>query len=112
MSWIFNMKSKRMLRCLFAFIIGLFTFSTNAQGSNDKLKMTIIDFHKALVARNTISINKQTDKVLSYGHSNGWVETKSELLKNLESGFMRYESYVEDSIVITANENVANARFS
>ncbi len=76
-----------------------------------KLMATIKDFHQALVAKNTISINQQTDKALSYGHSNGWVETKSDMIKNLETGYISYQSYKEDSLGITINGNMANARF-
>jgi hypothetical protein len=76
-----------------------------------KLVKTIQEFHQALVKKNTVSINQQTDKALSYGHSNGWVETKTELIKNLETGFISYESYKEDSIKLTFNDKMANVRF-
>ncbi len=68
-------------------------------------------FHQALVNKNTITINQQTDKALSYGHSNGWVENKSELIKDLENGTISYESIKEDSITIIMNGNIANVRF-
>jgi hypothetical protein len=80
--------------------------------AEEKLIETIKLFHQALVNANTTSINQQTDKALSYGHSNGWVESKSELLQNLESGKMDYQRYSEDSLVISTNGNLANARFN
>jgi hypothetical protein len=76
-----------------------------------KLVKTVQEFHQALVNKNTVSINQQTDKALSYGHSNGWVETKTELLKDLETGVISYGSYKEDSIKITFNDKMANVRF-
>jgi Domain of unknown function (DUF4440) len=76
-----------------------------------KLVKTMQEFHQALVKKNTISINQQTDKALSYGHSNGWVETKNELLKDLETNVISYGSITEDSINITMNGNMANVRF-
>ena len=83
----------------------------NAQSGEEKLKTTMKEFHQALVKKNIISINQQTDNSLSYGHSNGWVETKSDMIKNLESGFMKYHSYSEDSLKLVINENTASARF-
>lgn len=83
----------------------------NAQTDEAKLAITIKEFHQALVKKNTLSINQQTDKILSYGHSNGWIETKNELMKNLETGFMKYFSYAEDSLKVEINENFAHARF-
>jgi hypothetical protein len=82
-----------------------------AQTDEVKLTSTMKEFHQALVKKNTVSINQQTDKALSYGHSNGWVETKTELMKNLETGYLSYESYKEDSITVVINGTMANVRF-
>ncbi len=83
----------------------------NAQTDEEKLSSTLKEFHQSLVKKNTVSINQQTDKALSYGHSNGWVETKTEMIKNLETGYISYKSIKEDSLQVVINGNVANARF-
>jgi hypothetical protein len=83
----------------------------HGQTEEQKLASAIKDFHQALVNKNTASINQQTDKALSYGHSNGWVETKADMIKDLEAGLIVYHSYKEDSLNITINETMANARF-
>ncbi|MEO7984041.1 MAG: nuclear transport factor 2 family protein [Bacteroidota bacterium] len=82
-----------------------------AQTDEEKLTVTIKEFHQALVKKNTVSINQQTDKALSYGHSNGWVETKTDLISHLETGYMNYNSYKEDSLQVMVNGSMANARF-
>lgn len=82
-----------------------------AQTDVEKLTSTLKEFHVALVKKNTVSINQQTDKALSYGHSNGWVETKKELIEHLETGYMGYNSFREDSIKVEVNGNMAHARF-
>ena len=82
-----------------------------AQTDEQKLTTTMREFHQALVKKNTVSINQQTDKVLSYGHSNGWVETKADLIKDLETGYIVYNSYREDSVAISLNGTMANVRF-
>src|SRR5258705_10304734 len=90
----------------------LFTFVfAKAQTEEEKLTTTIKEFHQALVNKNTVSINQQTDKALSYGHSNGWVETKEDVIKDLQTGYIAYHSYKEDSLKITMNGSMANARF-
>ena len=83
----------------------------NAQTDEEKLTTTLKEFHQAMVMKNTVSVNQQTDKALSYGHSNGWVETNSEFMKNLETGYMIYKSYKEDSLQVVVNGNMAHARF-
>ena len=99
------MKGKLTMILLF---ISLFV---TAQTDEEKLSATLKEFHQALVKKNTVSINQQTDKAMSYGHSNGWVETKADMMKNLETGYMNYNSYKEDSINVTINGTMANVRF-
>ena len=89
----------------------LFVVFASAQTAEEKLTVTMKEFHQALVGKNTVSINQQTDMALSYGHSNGWVETKNDMIRNVESGYLKYSSYKEDSILISLNRNMANVRF-
>ena len=95
------------LTILFLFI----SVCCNAQTDEEKLTTTLKEFHQAMINKNTASINQQTDKALSYGHSNGWVETKAEMIKDIETGYIVYHSCKEDSISILMNGNMANARF-
>ena len=89
----------------------IISLQVDAQTDSVKLVQTLKEFHQALVSKNTVSINQQTDKALSFGHSNGWIENKQELISHLETGFMQYSLYREDSIQVTMNGNMANARF-
>ena len=100
-----GMKKGLVILLLFSFVFA------SAQTEEEKLTTTIKEFHQALVNKNTVSINQQTDKALSYGHSNGWVETKEDVIKDLETGYIVYHSYKEDSLRITVNGSMANARF-
>ena len=99
------MKSILSLLVVFSFVFA------NAQTEEEKLTTTLKEFHQALVKKNTVSINQQTDKALSYGHSNGWVQSKADVIKDLETGKIVYHSFKEDSLTITINESMANARF-
>lgn len=101
------MNLKKLLTILFLFVV----VCCQAQTDEEKLISTVKEFHQALVKKNTVSINQQTDKALSYGHSNGWVETKTEMIKNLETGYINYQSFKEDSITIVMNNNLASVRF-
>src|SRR3982751_3953367 len=99
-----------MKRILSLLAVLSFVFA-NAQTEEEKLTAALKEFHQALVNKNTASINQQADKALSYGHSNGWVETKADMIKDLETGFIAYHSYKEDSLNITMDGTMANARF-
>lgn len=99
------------MKYLFSILLLFSALVTAAQTDEEKLTVTLKEFHQALVKKKTVSVNQQTDKALSYGHSNGWVETKNEMIKNLETGYIRYQSYKEDSIQVVVNGNMAHARF-
>ncbi len=94
-----------ILFCAFAII------SIAQKGDEAKLLVTVKEFHQALVKQNTITINQQTDKAVSYGHSNGWVQSKKDLVKDFETGKISYQSFKEDSITVLMNDNMANVRF-
>src|SRR6476469_876324 len=100
------------MKRIFLLLLVVFNFVfADAQTEEEKLTAALKEFHQALVNKNTVSINQQTDKALSYGHSNGWVETKDDMIKDLETGYIVYHSYKEDSLQITMNGTMANARF-
>ncbi|MGB3154953.1 MAG: nuclear transport factor 2 family protein [Chitinophagaceae bacterium] len=99
------------MKKLVVIVLLLNVWVVNGQTDEEKLSGTLKEFHQAMVKGNTVTINQQTDKALSYGHSNGWVETKSVLIKNLETGYMKYNSYKEDSLQILINGNMAHTRF-
>ena len=100
------------MKYIFAILFLSLSICVVAQTADEqKLLTTVKEFHQALVNKNTISINQQTDKALSYGHSNGWVETKTDMIKNLETNYISYQSFKEDSIKVSSNGNIANVRF-
>ena len=92
-------------------VLLLHSLAAAAQTDEEKLTATVKEFHQALVNKNTVSINQQTDKALSFGHSNGWVETKADVIKDLETGYISYGEIKEDSITVAMNGNLASVRF-
>lgn len=100
------------MKLFLSILFSLLSVGTFAQQTDEeKLTATVKEFHQALVNKNTVSINQQTDKALSYGHSNGWVESKTEMIKNLETSYISYQSFKEDSITTLINGTMANVRF-
>jgi Domain of unknown function (DUF4440) len=100
------------MKLLYLAAILLCSFNGLAQSPDEtKLLATVKEFHQALVKQNTVSLNQQTDKALSYGHSNGWIQGKKDLIKDFERGYISYQSFKEDSITVLMNDNMANVRF-
>ena len=97
------------------FFIILFLFvsvTLVAQTNEEKLIKTVKEFHQNLIKKNITSLNQQTDKALSYGHSNGWVENKTDFIKHIKSNFIQYNSITEDSIQVVLNDKLASVRFN
>jgi hypothetical protein len=80
-----------------------------SQSIAGRVEKRMLAFHDQLAQPR--GIEKYLDDSLSYGHSNGWIETRSEFLANL-GGKLVYHSVREDSIRVTVNGNVAHIRFS
>ena len=100
------------MKALFFAVLFICRFACFAQTADEaKLVETVKEFHQALVKKNTISLNQQTDKALSHGHSNGWIQSKKDLVKDFERGYISYQSFKEDSITVLLNDNMANVRF-
>ena len=83
----------------------------HGQSEEQKLATTMQQFHQALIQKDTMRIREQTDPALSYGHSNGWIESQDDLIKNLSTGYMNYHRFKEDSLTGAMNKDVAWFRF-
>ena len=99
------------MKYAFTILLAAISFGCMAQADETKLVATVKEFHQALVKKNTVSINQQTDKALTYGHSNGWVQNKAEVIKDLETGYISYQVFKEDSITVAMNGNMAGVWF-
>ena len=99
------------MKKFFIIFFSLLSVHVIAQTDEEKLVATVKEFHQNLINKNSISINQQTDKALTYGHSNGWIETKNEMMINIETGYIKYNSFVEDSVSVSMNGRLASVRF-
>ena len=80
-----------------------------AQNQQSEVINKMKRFHESMV-QNESSIDQYIDDSLSYGHSSGLVESKSDFLANLKDR-IDYHSIKEDSIRVKVNGRVANVRF-
>ena len=54
------------------------------------MKEAAAKLDKALVTKDTTALKQVLHKNLTFGHSNGWVETKDDVLKDVASGKLAY----------------------
>lgn len=81
------------------------------QKSGNRLEDKVKQLHSALLEKNYEYIEQHTDKGLSYGHSNGWVQTQSDVINDFKNGIISYQKFTEDSINVNFSKDVASVRF-
>ena len=86
-------------------IVSSFTF---AQSSF--LKEAVVKLDKALVAKDTVVLKQLLHKDLTYGHSNGWIETKADVIKDLQVGKLAYDKIESRDLQWTVTNNIATMR--
>ena len=86
-------------------IVSSFTF---AQSSF--LKEAVVKLDKALVAKDTVVLKQLLHKDLTYGHSNGWIETKADVIKDLQVGKLAYDKIESKDLQWTVTNNIATMR--
>lgn len=99
------------MKTIFTLLILCSFVVASAQTEEAKVIKASKDLHQAMVAKNKVSLNQFTDKALSYGHSNNWIQSKAELIGDLDN-MITYHSISEDSIRVSMNGNLASVRFS
>ena len=75
-------------------ITGLFlclSFGLSAQKPDmKKLDKAVNDFDKALLKKDSLELKRLLNEQLVYGHSNGWMQTKKEVIADLYNGKLTY----------------------
>ncbi len=85
---------------------GIFNASSQTIASLEK---RVKDFHIALVQDK--NIGSYLHDSLSYGHSNGWIQVKAELIQDTTNK-ISYYSFTEDSMQIVHSNKFFYARFN
>ena len=99
-----------MKKLFLAILICSLPFFSFAQTSF--LKDAVAKLDKALIAKDTNVLKQLLHKDLSYGHSNGWVETKADVIKDLGSGKLAYNNINTKNTTWTVTNTVATMRNS
>ena len=83
------------------FVLSLFTTQNSfAQIDSVGLKNAMQQLDKALLQKDETVLKSVLHKDLSYGHSNGWIQSKSDILNDFKSGKLAYNKIENNSSVI------------
>ena len=82
-------------------VAGLFSFAVQAQkGQDNKIAIgqRIADLSRAMVAKDSAALSELLSEDVTYGHTNGMIQTKAEFIRSVMSGEQDYQSFEVDSI--------------
>jgi hypothetical protein len=68
--------------------------------------------HTALIKKDSASLQKLLHDSVSYGHSNGLIENKSQIWKNLKSSYIQYNNIAYSNLSIQILKNTAIVRYN
>lgn len=74
------------------------------------LKDAVAKLDKALIAQDTVVLKQLLHKDLTYGHSNGWIETKTDVINDLVTGRLAYDKIESKDLKWTVTNNIATMR--
>lgn len=84
-----------------------------AQVDSISLKEAISSFDKALVNRDEKTLTKLLNEDVTYGHSNGWIQNKADIINDFKSGKLVYDKLENTNMMIAAiKSNWATVRIT
>lgn len=99
------------MKGLFTILLFFTGLSVIAQVDSVGLKAAMQKLDKALLEKDNSALQVVLHKDVSYGHSNGWVQNKQDILNDLKTGKLVYNKIENSSITIaTINKKWATVR--
>jgi len=100
-----------MRKFLFAFSV-LFLFNSSfSQIDSVGLKNAMQQLDKALLQKDEVVLKSVLHKDLSFGHSNGWIQTKADILNDFTSGKLTYNKFENNSsAIVTIGKKYATVK--
>ena len=94
------------MRTLFLFFL-FFTYTALQAQDTVAVKQAIDRLEKALVEKDSVAIKSLLHQKAVFGHSNGWVQNKDEVIRDMNSGYLRYHKMDQQSVLISVDGKFA-----
>jgi ketosteroid isomerase-like protein len=100
-----------MMNKTFFIIYSFFIFSVNGQSiENKEISKVVEELYQAMINADNASLNRLIADSLSYGHSSGKVEGKTEFIENIVSGKSDFVTIDLSEQTISVKNNIAVVR--
>jgi hypothetical protein len=88
----------------------LLFFVYSSVQAQDMLNVAMEQLNTALIRKDTVLLNSLVHTDVTYGHSNGWIESKADMKANLYNGKLAYNSIGQQVTEILKEANMACVR--
>jgi Domain of unknown function (DUF4440) len=100
-----------MRKFLLGFLVLFLINSSFAQVDSIGLKNAMQQLDKALLQKDETVLKSVLHKDLSFGHSNGWIQTRADILNDFASGKLTYNKFENNSsAIITISKKYATVK--
>ena len=98
------------MRLLVTVLLFFFYCTAVAQQTVEGVQKAVYAYNDALETKDTVKLNQLLHENLSYGHSNGWIETRAEQITNLYNGTINYHKIDQPELQVILNGKIATVR--
>ncbi|ULQ58351.1 nuclear transport factor 2 family protein [Flavihumibacter rivuli] len=98
---------KKLFLIIVLFVVGSGAF---AQADSVSLKDAVMRLNQALVNKDSSALRALLHNKCSYGHSNGWIETKEEAIADMFNGVLTYHKIDQGPLKVTIEEETGIVR--
>jgi hypothetical protein len=96
------------MRCLLFILTLVFAQTVFAQKKDTAAVLAAVQkLEKALIGKDSATLNVLLHKDVAFGHSSGWVQTKKNVVDDMMSGFLDYKKIDENSVSIEVSKEKA-----
>jgi len=81
-----------------------------AQQDTSKVLQALDQMEKALVAKDSNSLKKLLHPAMQFGHSNGWTQTKFDVINDMSRNYLVYEKIERQSLSISVQKKYAHVK--
>lgn len=92
------------------FMLVIAGFCTQLLSAQDGIEKAWLNLEKAMIQKDSATLAVLLHEDLTYGHSNGWTETKKEMIGNLVSGKMQYRMIISETPEFKLSGDVATLK--
>ena len=94
------------MRIVLLFLL-FFTYTAIHAQDTAAVKRAMDQLERALVEKDSTALKRLLHKKALFGHSNGWVQIKDEVIRDMSSGYLVYKKIDQQSVSISVDDKYA-----